>query len=247
VINISQAALAYKKQIIFENINLFLNAGEWIALLGPSGVGKTSLLRMIAGLNSQDEITSGTVQANNGMPVHQQIAYMAQTDLLLPWLTVLDNILLGFKLRHEKQLLADKINQAKILLKKVGLADAVNLYPKQLSGGMRQRAALIRTLIEDKPIILMDEPFSAVDAITRYKLQDLSAELLKTKTVLFVTHDPLEALRLANKIYVMKKQDNLQLVADLKSPAPRSIANDEVMTLQNELYQQLKHAALDFL
>src|SRR5579872_3776439 len=192
-IKINNASLMYDEKMLFSQLHLDLPAGQWIGLLGPSGVGKSSLLRMIAGLIPTPP---GTVLTDS-----QQIAYMAQTDLLLPWLTVLENATLKLKLQTYDK---DSHALAITLLEKVGLEHVLHLYPHQLSGGMRQRVALVRTLLENKPIILMDEPFSALDAITRYKLQALAVDLLKNKTVLFITHDPAEALRLAHEIYVMK-------------------------------------------
>src|SRR3990167_3228776 len=116
----------------------------------------------------------------------------------------------------------------------------MHLYPHQLSGGMRQRVALVRTLMEEKPIILMDEPFSALDAITRYKLQALAVDLLKEKTVFFITHDPSEALRLAHIIYIMQGRPAfLKPVAHLSSAIPRELTDPETSKLQTDLFHQL--------
>jgi putative hydroxymethylpyrimidine transport system ATP-binding protein len=128
-------------------------------------------------------------------------AWMAQKDLLLPWLTVEENVLLGERLRGS--LSRAKRDKARALLSKVGLGDVNHYLPAALSGGMRQRVALLRTLMEERSVILMDEPFSALDALNRLKLQNLSADLVQGATVLLVTHDPLEALRLGHQIYVM--------------------------------------------
>jgi putative hydroxymethylpyrimidine transport system ATP-binding protein len=242
---IRDATLAYDNETVFSGINLDLPASQWLGLLGPSGIGKSSFLRLIAGLHLPQEQSSGTLVADNHLPVCQQIAYMAQTDLLLPWLTVLDNATLGSRLRPHTQentlMLRDK---ALVLLDKAGLANTAHLYPHQLSGGMRQRVALVRTLMENKPVVLMDEPFSALDAITRYKLQNLAAELLQHKTVLFITHDPAEALRLANRIYIMQgRPATLKMVAAPESRAPRPISDPDVLNLQAQLYHELSLAA----
>lgn len=237
-IHIHNASLTLGTQSLFTQLNLELPAGKWIALLGPSGIGKSSLLRMVAGLISPVE---GSITADNQIVVSQQIAYMAQTDLLLPWLSVIDNVTLNEKLSHYTQAekLANRKN-AHELLDKVGLSHAIHLYPQQLSGGMRQRVALVRTLMEDKPIILMDEPFSALDAITRYSLQNLACELLSHKTVFFITHDPSEALRLANYIYLMQDQPTqIKLVTELHTQTPRSLSDVELMRLQQTLLQTL--------
>lgn len=240
-VHLEKATLAYGSAAVFTNINLDLPAGKWTALLGASGIGKSSLLRIIAGLTSPDETTSGDILFNPTGQRTNQIAYMAQTDLLLPWLTVQDNIMLGLKLRsHTRaQHRAEKI-RAQTLLNQTGLDHAGHLYPHQLSGGMRQRAALARTLMENKPIVLMDEPFSAVDAITRYQLQQLAVELLKGKTVLFITHDPSEALRLANVIYLMSGHPaSLKTLYTMTSATPRALQDPEVLRLQSLLFTEL--------
>lgn len=239
-IHIKNLSLAFNGETLFSELNLFIPAGKWIALLGPSGVGKSSLLRMIANLTTHH----GSIIADNDNSVSSQVAYMAQTDLLLPWMNVLDNSLLGLKLKnHSRNDKSEQEEKAKLLLDKVGLNKSLTLYPHQLSGGMRQRVALVRTLMENKPIILMDEPFSALDAITRYKLQALAAELLKNKTVIFITHDPLEALRLAHEIYVMQgRPATIKSIAALNSAIPRDINDPNVIALQSLLFTELTRA-----
>ncbi|GAL36098.1 hydroxymethylpyrimidine ABC transporter ATPase component [Vibrio maritimus] len=123
---------------------------------------------------------------------------MAQQDLLLPWLSVIDNVCLASRLNGKK---VDDVTHQKalVLLDQVGLANKATARPAELSGGQRQRVALARTLMQNKPVVLMDEPFSALDAVTRHKLQELAADLLKDKTVLLITHDPQEACAWENK------------------------------------------------
>ncbi len=178
-------------------IKLAVAAGTWLALLGPSGAGKTTLLRLMAGLIPCP--VGCSVAADDGGPLAGRAAYMAQQDLLLPWLTVRENVTLGARIRGETADLA----RAAALLGEVGLAQRANQRPAALSGGERQRVALARTLMEDKPVVLMDEPFSALDAISRLKLQDLAAKLLAGRTVLHITHDPVEALRLGHRVAVL--------------------------------------------
>ncbi|MBK1668073.1 hypothetical protein CKO28_08485 [Rhodovibrio sodomensis] len=193
------AHLAFDGVQLFDRLDLDLRGGEITCLLGPSGVGKTSLLRLIAGLA---EAAGGRVGDDQGQPLQGRIAYMAQQDLLLPWLSARANLLLGPRLRGETVSGAMRA-RADDLLQRVGLAEAADARPGALSGGMRQRVALARTLMEDRPVVLMDEPFAGLDAITRYELQALAADLLSGRTVLLVTHDPLEALRLGHSIRVL--------------------------------------------
>ena len=168
---------------------------------------------------------------------------MAQKDLLLPWLSVLDNVCLGARLRGN---LDEEIRKkATSLIADGGLEAYVDALPSSLSGGMRQRVALLRTLMEERPVILMDEPFSALDALTRLKLQDLAARLVKGATVLMVTHDPLEALRLGHRIHVMTGRP--ARMSDALIPPglpPRKPSDPEIISLQAELLERLE-AGLD--
>ncbi len=191
--------LAYGGLDLFRDFEARLPAGRFTALLGPSGVGKSTLLRLIAGLGPKD--ADADAQTDRGAPTAPLAAFMAQTDLLLPWLTAADNVALGAKLRGEPT--GPARARARELLDAVGLAGAANLKPAAMSGGMRQRTALARTLAEDRPIVLMDEPFSQLDAITRHGLQDLAARLLAGRTVCMVTHDPAEALRLGHAVWTL--------------------------------------------
>jgi putative hydroxymethylpyrimidine transport system ATP-binding protein len=164
---------------------------------------------------------------------------MAQQDLLLPWLTVLDNVTLGSRLRGEKP----DFGRAHRLLAQVGLAGWANVRPAALSGGMSQRVALARTLMEDRPIVLMDEPFSAVDALTRLRLQTLAATLLGHRTVLLVTHDPIEALRLGHHVLIMSgRPASLQALPDLPGDPPRDPTEPEVQAAYRNLLRQLEIA-----
>ncbi len=167
-----------------------------------------------------------------------QVAWMSQNDLLLPWFTLLDNILLGARLRgslsHEKRA------KALALIDEAGLTGYENKLPAALSGGMRQRGALLRTLMEERPVILMDEPFSALDALTRVRLQNLAARLTAGATVVLVTHDPMEALRLGHDIVVLGETP-VQVLATI-APAglpPREAGNPEVTGLYASLLKRL--------
>jgi putative hydroxymethylpyrimidine transport system ATP-binding protein len=193
---VRHASLRYGGAFLIRDLDFVLPGGRWTCLLGPSGVGKSSLLRVIAGLEPLD---AGEVLCTDGRPLAARLAWMSQRDDLLPWLPVIDNVTLGARLRGEPPDHARALE----LLARVGLVPQKDQLPATLSGGQRQRAALARTLMEDRPVVLMDEPFSALDAITRARLQVLAAELLAGRTVLLVTHDPLEALRLGHRIQVM--------------------------------------------
>lgn len=227
---------AYDGTVLFEDFRIHLEAGRCTALLGPSGCGKTTLVRFIAGL-----LDGAAVASDDGAPLHGRIAVMAQQDLLLPWLSARDNVLLGYRLRgmrrRERRALAE---QAETLLARVGLAGYVEARPARLSGGMRQRVALARTLMEDRSVVLMDEPFSALDAITRHRLQDLAAELLEGRTVLLVTHSPLEALRLGHALYVAHGRP-ARLGNALLPPGapPRDAASPALLSLQGRLLNEL--------
>src|SRR3989344_3084997 len=240
-IYIKDVCLDYHDNPLFKNFALTIPAKSCICLLGQSGVGKSTLLRAIAHLITDSKILNFSVETSDQLPIRDRIVYMAQEDGLMPWLNVLDNVLIGYRLR--KKVTAHIRAQALSLLKQVGLEEVTDKRPDILSGGMRQRVALARTLMEHRPIVLMDEPFSALDIITRLKLQDLAAELLKDKTVLLVTHDPLEALRLGDIIYVLSGQP-VQLSNPIKPirPKPRDPTDAELLALQADLLSQLKKA-----
>ena len=230
-------SLKFGGATIFEGLGLDVAARQFTALLGPSGVGKTTLLRIIAGLEAP---VSGDVTATDGLPLAGRIAYMAQQDFLLPWASVLRNVMLGATLRGAKP----EPERALHLLERVGLAGQARALPQTLSGGMRQRVALARTLYEDRPIVLMDEPFSALDSLTRLKIQNLAAELLAGRTVLLITHDPLEACRLGHALFVLSGAP-ARLGAPLHVPGPPPRAADDAALLhtQGALMRTLTEAA----
>jgi len=226
---------------LFDQLNLSLPGGQWTCLLGPSGVGKTSLLRLIAGLKTSATL-SNPLKTSDGLPLRGRVAYLAQEETLFPWLTVLDNILLGRRLRGEK-IIDPSYEIANDLLRRVGLQKQANWKPGQLSGGMKQRVCLARTLFEDKPVILMDEPFAALDVITRTRIQELACELLQNKTVLLITHDPLEALRLGHHIYIMSgRPASIGAQIELAGTPPRELTEPNLLKAQAEILVNLSHA-----
>jgi putative hydroxymethylpyrimidine transport system ATP-binding protein len=167
---------------------------------------------------------------------------MAQQDLLMPWRELLGNVTLGARLRGE----APDEAHARRLIEAVGLAGRERARPAELSGGMRQRAALARTLMEDRPFVLMDEPFSAVDAPTRHRLQGLAARLLRGRTVLLVTHDPLEAMRLAHRVLVLRGTPAVPAEVAVPAGAPPREAHDvAVLAAQAALLESLAEATAE--
>ena len=236
-IEVRDLTLRFGSRTIFEKLNFRIEGGTFVGMLGASGAGKTSLLKIIAGLMTA---TSGSVTASDGLPVTGRIAYMGQQDLLYPWLTVIENITLGPRLRGEK---AD-LEWATHLLEHVGLSGHSSDRPAVLSGGMRQRAAIARTLYERQPIVLMDEPFSALDTITRTTIQTLAAELLAQHTVLLITHDPMEACRLSHRLLVLSQYPaGIDDSHHIKGLPPRSPDDPDLLKSQAELLQQLVRGA----
>lgn len=225
--------LRFGGRTIFETLDLTIAGGQFVALLGTSGVGKSSLLKILAGLSRQ---TAGTVRASDGKPLQGRVAYMGQTDLLYPWLTVQQNVMLGSRLRGEKP----DLDRAMHLLQRVGLGERARALPMELSGGMRQRTAIARTLYEDRPIVLMDEPFSALDTFTRARVQELAAELLQGRTALLITHDPFEACRLGHHLVVLSGHPAV-LGAPIMVPGnpPRAPDDPQLLETQGHLMRVL--------
>ncbi len=175
---------------------LEVSAGRITALLGPSGSGKSTLLRFLAGLETLPQTIT-----LSGLPDGCKRAYMTQAVRLLPWFNLRRNAGLGFELRQEP-VDADAVSAA---LRDMDLAGDAKKYPAQVSGGMAQRTALARTLLERADLVLLDEPFAALDAITRRNMQDLLKTRFAGSTIVLVTHDPTEAVRLADDIYVLDR------------------------------------------
>lgn len=239
-VSIHAARLEYVGEPLFADLDFSLEAGGWTCVLGPSGVGKTSLLRLIAGLIEPWE--GSHITCTDGAPLAGRAAFMAQQDLLLPWLTALQNVVLGERLRGSGNRQSTN-TKAHELLSRVGLRGKERALPATLSSGQRQRVALARTLMEDRQVVLMDEPFSALDAITRHRHQELAAELLDARTVLLVTHDPLEALRLGRHIHVMSGRP--AILDEALSPAgkpPRDVADPAIQRQYAELLVRLAAA-----
>ena len=187
---------------VFGPLRVAIPAARWTSLLGASGAGKSTLLRLLAGLGEGIGFR-GSITCDDGQPLAARTILMQQADLLLPWASVIANVTIGARLRGERPDMA----RAAELIREVGLAGLEHRRPSELSGGQRQRVALARTLAEHRPVVLLDEPFSALDPRTRRQMQDLALRLLAGRTVVLVTHDPIEAARLGDEIVVMTATD----------------------------------------
>jgi NitT/TauT family transport system ATP-binding protein len=230
-----------------QNISLSVAPGEFVAVIGPSGCGKSTLLSLIAGLLAP---TEGSVLVD-GRPVagpNRKIGYMLQQDYLFEWRTILENVVLGAEIQGASMAVARE--RARQLLTRYGLGQFLNHVPRQLSGGMRQRAALARTLCTEPEIVLLDEPFSALDSQTRLALADEITEILRreAKTVVLVTHDIGEAISMAERVIVMSRRpgrikSNHAIrfaTADGTRPAPLKARNaPEFGGYFNNLWQEL--------
>ena len=238
-LQIEDISISFSNKKILDNVNLQVQEGEFVAIIGPSGCGKSTLLNILAGI-----LTSGTGniyvdgQKISGLSSH--FAYMPQNDLLLPWKTILDNVTLYGKIHNSEK---DAKTKAMKEFEAFGLSGYENAYPHELSGGMRQRAAFLRTALCDADILLLDEPFGALDVITRHSMQDWLLNLRKifNKTTLLVTHDIDEALYLADRILILSKQpSNIMKEINLHNQTKSRDWLFEQKQLQKEIYEILK-------
>ena len=212
-----------RETIALEHIDLAIGASEFVAIVGPSGCGKSTLLRIVAGLVPA---TRGDVRVDGARVERPQtnLGIVFQSPVLLDWRTALDNVLVQVELRSLDP--ARYRDAALRLLDQIGLKDFADRYPYELSGGMRQRVAIARALIHDAPLLLMDEPFGALDALTREQMRlDLEALWLKThRTVMFITHSIDEAVLLADRVVVMSpRPGTIERIIDIPLPRPRGL------------------------
>jgi NitT/TauT family transport system ATP-binding protein len=210
-----------ERVIAVQNVSLSVAHGEVVSLIGPSGCGKSTLLNIGAGL---DKPSAGMVlvDGNSVTSPNPHVAFMLQNDLLLPWRTILENVNFGQEIQHVDR--AQRTRRSTDLLARYHLGEFAQHYPHQLSGGMRQRAALARTMAMDPDVVLLDEPFSALDAQTKIILQNDLARVLanERKTALFITHDISEGLALSDRVLVMSRRPGTiirEIVVDMPDRA----------------------------
>ncbi|MGJ7524036.1 ABC transporter ATP-binding protein [Variovorax sp. LT1P1] len=225
---------------VLTDVSLHVAEGEFVSLVGPSGCGKTTLMNLCAGLVPHTGLGSITVAGNQPREGDANVGYMLARDSLLPWRTALENAAFGVRARGVP--LEEANARAKAMLAEVGLADYEHSLPKALSHGMRQRTALARTFAMDASLLLMDEPFGALDAQTKLQLEDLLLRLCQKHrhTVLFVTHDLAEAVAVSDRVVVMSSRPG-RIVADvpIDLPRPRSIRELQKSPRFHELYATL--------
>jgi NitT/TauT family transport system ATP-binding protein len=223
-----------------ERVSFALNSGEFLSIVGPSGCGKTTVLNVLTGLLVDGVEGHTEILGKPPRPGNPDIAYMLARDSLLPWRTTLLNACYGTELRGVPVKKREAI--ARELLRRVGLADFEDAYPKALSHGMRQRCALARTFALGAPVFLMDEPFGALDAQTKLQLEEVLLDLWSSarRTVVFVTHDLAEAVALSDRVIVMGARPG-RVIADMAItlPRPRSVRALQASAKFHELYAKL--------
>jgi len=228
---------------IFEKLSIDVHPGEFVSLIGASGSGKSTLFKLITGLLEPDQ---GEIWLNGEVSAQRlgQVGYMPQKDLLLPWRTVGENILLPLEVMKENK--QQRLAEIQEWLARFGILEYQDAYPHELSGGMRQRAAFLRTLMTVKELLLLDEPFGALDSLTKRNMHKwllgLWGEL--QKTVLFITHDLEEAILLSDRIYLLGEQSVQEIAVTLPRPrGSEAIYEPEFITLRKELELLIHHGS----
>jgi len=230
-----------------EGVEMTIDPGEFVSIVGPSGCGKSTLFNLLAGL---DRPSGGSILLDGRPAVNLlgEIGYMPQADLLMPWRTVLDNTVLGLQLNGVKR--REARERALEEFPRFGLAGFEDVWPSQISGGMRQRAALLRTFLAGREVMLLDEPFGALDALTRQEMQQWLLRIWQEdrKTILFVTHDVEEALFLSDRVYVMSgRPGRIELCVDVALERPRELERTttapEFAELKLKLIEPLRRAS----
>lgn len=225
---------------VLDDVSFKIETGAFVCLIGPSGSGKSTIFNLITGLIRPDQ---GHILLNDQVidGAVGQVGYMPQRDLLLPWRTVLENAILGAQVMGRS--VPEARNRARELLPLFGLQGFADAYPASLSGGMRQRAALLRTVLMDREVILLDEPFGALDALTRREMQRwlLGVWAEFKPTILFITHDVREAVMLADRVLVMTpRPGRVRADFQIDLPRPRRESDESFIRSQSLLYQSLE-------
>ncbi|MFB5574217.1 MULTISPECIES: ABC transporter ATP-binding protein [Bacillus cereus group] len=243
ILQFHNVSFHYDEKPIINELNASIQDKEFVSIIGPSGCGKSTLFRLITGL---EEASTGQIELTETKS--HPVGYMPQKDMLLPWRTIIENAALPLECQGVQKKEAQI--KAKELLQKFGLQGYETKYPKDLSGGMRQRVSFIRTLLTGGEILLLDEPFSALDALTKASLQEWLFEQWKEweKTILFITHDVEEALFLSNRILVVENQPITTLTERIvpldRNRKRKDLYQPEVLALKDELLSMLQRQVL---
>jgi len=243
ILQFHNVSFHYDEKPIIDELNASIQEKEFVSIIGPSGCGKSTLFRLITGL---EEASAGQIELTETKS--HPVGYMPQKDMLLPWRTIIENAALPLECQGVQKKEAQV--KAKELLHKFGLQGYEAKYPKDLSGGMRQRVSFIRTLLTGGEILLLDEPFSALDALTKASLQEWLFEQWKEweKTILFITHDVEEALFLSNRIFVVENQPIATLTERIvpldRNRTRKDLYRPEVLALKDEILSMLQRQVL---
>jgi NitT/TauT family transport system ATP-binding protein len=243
---ISKTYVAGKSQVsALENVSLEIRSDSFVSLIGPSGCGKSTMLKLLAGLSRP---STGVIEFRGKViqGVNKQIGYVTQDHNLFPWLTLYENVEFPLLARGVER--EERQRRAGDLIHLVGLFGFENAYPNELSGGMQKRGSIIRTLIYDPDVILMDEPFGPLDAQTRLVMQQELLDLWarKRKTILFVTHDLIEAITLSDQVIVMtRRPGQIKGIFDIPLMRPRDVFSIQESSEFHELYRTIWHAFRD--
>ena len=243
VLEFQNVSFSYSNSAILDSLNFTIQDGEFISIVGASGSGKSTLFRLITGLEQE---TTGSILINGQNQDNRlgTVGYMPQQDLLLPWRTIIDNASLPLELKGLKK--SQAVEQARELLEEFGLKGVEQHYPSDLSGGMKQRVSFLRTVLSGSNLLLLDEPFSALDAITRLSMQEWLLEQWQKRkhTILFITHDVNEALFLSDRIFIVADKP-MKRLEDVRVPLGRprcqsDLNKQEILELKEYLLDQLR-------